>query len=295
MTLIDNLIAGREILLNGLLGVRAADVLNHAPPPDGATSGESLSAELKRAVNAFKAEAMDETGRHVDYSLLCDSDAYAMYRAVCTPQLCALDLKALATREAQLAFWINLYNALVIDAVITFDVQQSVTEERFGLFRFFRRAAYEVSGHRCSCEDIEQGILRGNRGNPYVPGPHFASSDPRTAWVMGQPDPRIHFALNCASRSCPPVGVYDAERIDEQLDLAARNFVDADVEVDEDAGVVRLSSIFRWYAADFGGKTGLPAFLTRFLPEDDERRHWIAAQGDRITFAHKAYDWTLNR
>ncbi len=293
MTLTDHLIAGREILLNGLLGVRTAEVLNCAPSPEGPSSGEALSAELKHAVNAFKAEAMDATGRHVDYSLLCDSGAYAQYRAACTPQLCTLDLNTLTTRESQLAFWINLYNALVIDAVIAFDVQQSVTEERFGLFRFFRRAAYEVGGHRFSCEDIEQGILRGNRGNPYVPGPHFALSDPRAAWVMRRPDLRIHFALNCASRSCPPIGVYDAERIDEQLDLAAQSFVDADVEVDEVAGVVRLSSIFHWYAGDFGGKTGLLSFLARFLP-DDERRRWIVAHGDSIKFAHSAYDWMLN-
>ena len=295
MTLIDNLIAGRELLLNGLLGIRVAEVLNTAPPPEGSLPGEELSAELKRAVNAFKAEAMDATGRHVDYGLLCDSDAYAMYRSACTPQLCNLDVATLTTREEQLAFWINLYNALVIDAVIAFDVQKSVTEERFGLFRFFRRAAYEVGGHRFSCEDIEQGILRGNRGNPYVPGPHFASSDPRAVWVMQRPDPRIHFALNCASRSCPPIGVYDAERIDEQLDLAAQNFVDADVEVDEEAGVVRLSSIFRWYTGDFGGRSGLLSFLSHFLPEDDERHQWIAAQGDSIKFTHRAYDWTLNR
>ncbi|NOZ05866.1 MAG: DUF547 domain-containing protein [Chloroflexi bacterium] len=294
MTLIDNLIAGRERLLNTLLGVRAEEVLNRAPSPEGSPSGEALSAELKRAVNAFKAEAMDAPGRHVNYSLLRESDAYAMYRTACTPQLRNLDLTTLTTREERLAFWINLYNALVIDAVIAFDVQESVTEERFGLFRFFRRAAYEVGGHRFSCEDIEQGILRSNRGNPYVPGPHFASTDPRAAWVMPQPDPRIHFALNCASRSCPPVGVYDAERIHDQLDLAAQNFVDADVEVDEDAGVVRLSSIFHWYAGDFGGQPGLHSLLLRYLPEDGERHRWIAAQGDRIEFAHRAYDWTLN-
>jgi hypothetical protein len=82
-------------------------------------------------------------------------------------------------------------------------------------------------------------------------------------------DPRIHFALNCASRSCPPIGVYDAERIDAQLDLAAASFVANDVEIDSRAGVVRLSAIFRWYAGDFGGRAGVIAFLKERLPEGE--------------------------
>jgi len=289
----DVLVAGREALLNRLLGVRSDQVLNPAAADFPLRHGVEVAAEIRRAVNAFKATAMDADSRRVDYARLRQSEAYAAYRAECSPQLRTLDLSALTTRQEQLAFWINLYNALVIDAVIAFGVQHSVTEGRAGVLAFFRRAAYNVGGHRFSGEDIEHGILRGNRGHPYLPGPQFGPADPRAAWVVSPPDVRIHFALNCASRSCPPIGVYQAQQIEAQLDLAARNFVAADVTVNPDRGEVHLSHIFRWYTGDFGGRSGVITFLLHHLP-DDERRQWLVAHSDSARLVYRPYDWTLN-
>jgi hypothetical protein len=111
--------------------------------------------------------------------------------------------------------------------------------------------------------------------------------------VISPLDARIHFALNCASRSCPPIGVYDAADLDAQLDLATRNFVAAEVTVDPARSAVRLSSIFRWYQGDFGGRRGVIAFLLQHLP-DDENSRWLAAQGDDVRFVYQPYDWSLN-
>ncbi len=197
------------------------------------------------------------------------------------------------TREERLAFWINVYNALVIDAVIAFGVEESVTEGVAGVVRFFRCAAYNVGGQRFSAEDIEHGVLRANHGHPYVPGPQFSSSDPRAPWVVSPLDPRIHFALNCASRSCPPIGVYDAENIDAQLDLATANFVNAEVEIDPEAGELRLSRIFQWYTGDFGGRAGVIDFLLAHLPAD-EKREWLASHRQDVALSYQPYDWTLN-
>lgn len=293
MTLMDTLVTVREALLNRVLGVHPDEVLNAGDPGGTPRPGAEVAAELKRAVNAFKATAMDATGSQVDYVRLRESEAYAAYRSSCTPQLCHLDLATLSTRQEQLAFWINLYNTLVIDAVIAFDVQHSVREGRVGVLAFFRRAAYNVGGQRFSCDDIEHGILRANRGHPFIPGPQFSPSDPRCAWVISSLEARIHFALNCASRSCPPLGVYDAADLHAQLDLAARNFVAAEVTVDPARGEVRLSSIFRWYQGDFGGRQGVIAFLLQHLP-DDENRRWLATQGDSVQFVYQPYDWSLN-
>lgn len=294
MSLSDLLIGGRDGLLNRLLGTSPHEVLNAAPAAGNPGRGEEVAADLKRAINAFKVLAFDEAGTHVDYAGLRDSEAYSRYRTSCAPLLCDLDLATLTTREEQLAFWINLYNALVIDAVIAFGVRQSVTEGRWGLLRFFRRAAYIVGGHRFSLDDIEHGILRGNRGHMLVPGPQFAPSDPHRRWVVRPPDPRVHFALNCASRSCPPIGVYGAEQIDTQLDLAAQNFIANDVAVDEERSEVQLSSIFRWYAGDFEGRGGVIDCLVRHLPADEARRQWIAAHKGEARLRYRAYDWSLN-
>lgn len=284
----------REAALGLLLGRRTRDVLNGPPEmatPGPALAGPALAAALRAAVNALKAEAIDEAGLTVDYRRLRASPAYANYCTALTPQLYAYDPAGLASRAERLAFWINLYNALVIDAVIALEVRESVTRQWAGL-GFFRTAAYLVGGRRCALDDIEHGILRANRSNPFLPGPQFADGDRRLAWIVDPPDPRIHFALNCASRSCPPIGVYDADRIDEQLELAARSFVDADVAIDPERGEIRLSAIFSWYRDDFGGPAGIVALLRRTLP-DDERRAWlIQARAGRLIY--RDYDWRLN-
>lgn len=294
MMLADWLVAGREAVLNRVLGVDTDQVLNDAPlPATAAAGGPEIAGEIKRAINAFKATAVDAGGRRVDYARLRESVAYATYREECTPKLAALDPGSLETHQERLAFWINLYNALVIDGVITFGVERSVTEGFAGTLAFFRRAAYDVGGRRVSCDDIEHGVLRSNRGHPYVPGPQFGPSDPRRDWAISPLDPRIHFALNCASRSCPPVGVYAANNMDAQLDLATANFVRGEVEISPVQGELRLSQIFRWYAGDFGGRRGVIEFLLRHLPAGQDRE-WLTAHRDDVALIHQPYDWTLN-
>lgn len=293
-TLIDGLVKTRERFISALLGVRQDKVLN-----DNAGSGEreanaAVAGELKQIVNAFKSAAMDMSGTHVDYRSLRDSDAYRRFQADYTPLLRSLDPARMAGRDERLAFWINLYNVLVIDAIIATNVRDSVTEGRLGLLSFFRKAAYDIGGQRMSCEDIEHGILRANRGHPYIPGPQFASADARIAWVVSPMDVRIHFALNCGSRSCPPIAVYAAADIDAQLALAARSFVHDDVLVDADGNRVYLSAIFKWHNRDFGGRSGVLAFVREHLPEEDDRRVWLDHHSDTVQLVYAAYDWVLN-
>ena len=232
-------------------------------------------------------------GGRLDYARLAESPADRAYRTASAAALRTLDLATLSSREARLAFWINVYNALVIDAVIAFRVRRSVIEGPLGYLAFFRRAAYIVGGHRLSCDDVEHGILRGNRGHPFIPGPQFGPTDPRLALVIRPPDVRVHFALNCASRSCPPISAYETEQIDRQLDLAARSFVAGDMEVEPSHDIARVSRIFRWFADDFGGRNGILSILRRYLPAD-ERRRWLEAQGGRARLTYRRYDWGLN-
>lgn len=286
-------IAGRNWLVDSALGVRQAALNAGSGAAPAGAPGADVAEAIKRAANRLKAAAVLDDGRRVDYGLLRTSAAYAEYRDVFTPQLRSFDPATLVGDQARLAFWINIYNALIIDAVIAFGVQNSVAEGFLGTTTFFRRAAYIVGGGRVSADDIEHGILRANRGSPFIPGPQFSHDDPRRPWTVAQLDPRIHFALNCASRSCPPIGVYDAGRLDAQLDLAAANFVAHDVEVVPSEGLVRLSSIFRWFADDFGGQAGVVKLLLSYLPED-EKRQWLAAQAGKVRLSYRAYDWGLN-
>ena len=161
------------------------------------------------------------------------------------------------------------------------------------MIRFFRRAAYDIGGLRFSLEDIEHGILRANRGQVGLPGPHYAGNDPRSAVTITDLDPRLHFALNCASASCPPVGVYTAENLDEQLDMATRNFIDHEVKLDDKRDKLLISSLFKWYAKDFGGREGTIKLLLDYLPKD-ERYDWLSNIGGKPRIGYLRYDWSLN-
>lgn len=287
-----SVVAVREAVLDAVLGRTENEVLNPRPAEESFTTARDLAASLARAINVVKAEAIDACGRRVDYARLEAGPGFAAYRRL-TPALRDLTLAHILTRRERLAFWLNLYNALVIDGVLTHEVRRSVMEGRLGMFTFFRRAAYRIGGARFSCDDIEHGVLRANRGHPFLPGPQFATSDPRLAWIIDPLDARVHFALNCASRSCPPIGVYDPDHVDAQLTLATRNFLDQETDLNRQRGELRLPRLFKWFARDFGGRPGAIAFLLHYLPNDD-RRAWLEARGPRARFAYHRYDWSLN-
>ena len=288
----DAVIAVREAALDTVLGGAVREVLNGGPVGDTPIRFLDLAANLRRAIHQVKANSIDESGRRVDYAGLARNSAFAAYRGL-TPALRELNPAHIVTRQERLAFWLNLHNALVIDGIATYGIRQRVTEGRLGALGFFRRAAYNVGGWRFSCDDIAHGILRGNSGHPFLPGPQFGTSDPRSEWIIDPSDARVHFALNCGSRSCPPISVYDADRIDAQLTFATRSFLNLEAALDAQRGKLWLPRVFRRFAGDFGGRPGVIAFLLHYLP-DDERRSWLEAQGSRVRFGYHRYDWRLN-
>ena len=288
----DPLIHARERILNRLAGAKPSLAINHALFDEVMPPSADLAARLKQTLDELKFSAMDASGSTVDYAVLRDSRAYADYQEECLAALWQFKPESLPTQNDRRAFWINLYNALVLDAVISFGVQGSVIDGRLGIMAFFRRAAYVIDGRRLSLEDIEHGILRANRGNPYVLGPHFASDDSRLAWSLPL-DPRLHFALNCGGRSCPPIRSYSGDKLDAQLDLAARGFVDATVEIKPEKNEVLLSRILKWYEKDFGGREGVRQFLIAHLPED-ERHDFLIRAGRSLRLRYTSYDWSLN-
>ena len=250
-----------------------------------------IAGELYTAVQMMKAEAFDPSGGGVDYGRLRGSETYQRYRA-CTAGLINFDPATLSSSKQRLAFWINLYNALIIDAVIAFDLKGSIRED----MGFFRRAAYIVGDLRYSADDIEHGILRGNRRHfhPLLLFPQFAPGDVRLAYSLPSVDPRIHCALVCASRSCPPIAVYDADRIHQQLEVAAANFVNSGgAVVDPPAGRLSLSPIFRWYRRDFGGRRAVLDFVERYL-DDGPGREFLKARRGGLSLSYQRYDWSLN-
>ncbi len=269
------------------------------PPAGAARDAGALAEELRGGALAFKAEALDAEGGRPDYRRVEESEGYRRLQTSAAG-LRGLALQQLHGREERLAFWINVYNALLIQGAIAYGLRESVKEARGGRGGFFRRTAYEFGGRRYSLDDIEHGILRANRGHPWLPGPQFSGRDARRDHCLTSVDPRLHFALNCGAASCPPVRAYRADAIDQHLDLATRGFLNGAegvcVQVAERR--VELPKVFHWYRVDFGGRQGGRAagrqggvvFAARYLDEAGERA--LLLSGD-LGVRYRPYDWTL--
>jgi hypothetical protein len=260
-------------------------MLNEADAAPLAVSLSQLAEDLRTRLAGLIAAHADATTGFVDYCRLARS---AEWRAVVetTGGLAGARAEELATPDEQIAFWANLYNALIVHAIVALDIREGVSE----VHEFFRRIRYVVGGQAFSLIDIEHGVLRQNRPSRNQPDPVFAPEDRRRAWMVARFDPRVHFALMCGTRSCPPIRAYRAERLEAQLDLATRGFVNADVEVDPARSTLRLSRLFYWYAADFGA---LVPWLLRHL-DPGPGREWLAANVSATTLEYRAYDWALN-
>jgi Protein of unknown function, DUF547 len=156
------------------------------------------------------------------------------------------------------AFWINLYNALTLQAMMRNKIQDSVLE----FPGFFDCCAYRV--HAGSLEftltlnEIEHGVLRGNRAVLF--SAPFAANDPRQDLILPL-EPRIHFALNCGAISCPPIRAYQAENLEVQLEWATRSYLQS---VRLEHGAVIVPRLLQWYAKDFGNPLG---FVRTYHPE----------------------------
>jgi hypothetical protein len=177
------------------------------------------------------------------------------------------------SRPEQLAFWINLYNALTLEVVLAHYPVRTIRDIDIspGLFSSgpWRAILANVEGEPLSLDDIEHRILR-------------------PIWR----DPRIHYAVNCASVGCPNLQrePFTAASLDRMLDLAAIAFVNDSRGVRLGADGLHVSSIYVWFAEDFGGdEAGLIRHLMAYA------RPGLAMRLQKLDgIAGHDYDWSLN-
>jgi hypothetical protein len=178
------------------------------------------------------------------------------------------------TAEHALAYWINAYNAFVLAAVIEEYPIRSVWKVRDG--QFFTRARHLAGGIPLSLNDIEHRILRGR----------FR-------------EPRIHFALNCASNGCPPMRpqAFAPEGIRQTLRAATQQFLASEwnCRIDRDQQKIFVSRLFRMYAEDFAGEANSTAEYRRgvlqFVAEHTGEPFEAIAE---YAVVYNTYDWGLN-
>ncbi len=186
-------------------------------------------------------------------------------------------------KTQQMAFLINAYNGFTVELILTRWPQLESIKDLGSLLQSpWKPKRVPLLGGKVSLDDIEHGMLR-QRGR--------------------YDDPRVHFAVNCASIGCPALReeAFDASRLDAQLDEQALRFLSdrARNRYDPANGRLQVSKIFDWFGEDFRlghrGITSLAAFLARYAdvladaPADRER---IRAGKAEIGFLD--YDWKLN-
>jgi len=184
-------------------------------------------------------------------------------------QLDRVDPNRLPTRQDRLAFWINAYNAFAIKGIL--DGYSPMT--LFGRYRYFIARDYQVGGKTINLYDLERKLLI----------PNFR-------------EPLIHFAIVCASSSCPRLQswAYSADKLDQQLEESARGFINDPTrnQFDRQQKIARLSMIFKWFEDDFIAHSGsLINYVKRYVTDLDLARELDAASY-RLEFLE--YDWRLN-
>jgi hypothetical protein len=184
------------------------------------------------------------------------------------------------TRDEQMAFWINAYNAITLKVVVdAYPIKGSALSlhPRNSIRQIddVWDRKHEVSSRDLSLNEIEKEVL-----------------------LKEWKDPRLHAAVNCASVSCPPLRAeaFTGARVNEQLDDQTRKWVIDGTrnQVDPKAKKVKVSKVFDWYRGDFGGKEnerGILDFLARHGP-GEWKPSLDAFDPDDVDFLD--YDWSLN-
>lgn len=171
-------------------------------------------------------------------------------------------------RKQRMSFWINAYNLGAVKMVIDHPGIASINDAVPGKGKVWKTPILEIGGRDYSLNEIENSILR----------------------PLG--DPRVHFAIVCASVSCPDLRreSYRAGRLDRQLDEQVRLMLKhprKGLRIDEAGKKILVSRIFKWFTKDFGGSAGIRQFLSRYAKR-------LPRSFADFTIDYLDYDWKLN-
>ncbi len=217
-----------------------------------------------------------EMGSRFDYAGLKerpeDLDAYLQ-------EVGKADLASLS-RDELMALLVNAYNAYTIQSVL--ETLTAVKPEGVKSIReipgVFDRATHNVGGFLLSLNHLEHNLLR----------PLFR-------------DPRVHFVLNCASVSCPPLlqEALTGGLLESQLEYAARQTLSSPSYVRLERGTLKVTKLLDWYRADFitpgfqGAEKTLPLYIRKYASPEVAR--WLDSAGENPPLVFLNYDWSLNR
>ena len=188
--------------------------------------------------------------------------------------------KSLDTDQKRYAFWINVYNANII---IALRKDPAAYDDKDN---FFTKDHIVIAGETISFDLIEHGILRKSQwklGLGYV-RKWFTNCFERKLRVEER-DYRIHFALNCGAKDCPPVAIYTPSRLTEQLKKGTTAYLNRTTKFDTKRNVAKVTPLFSWFRGDFGGKNGIKDIL---------KDEGLLPTTKNIELHFSPYDWTID-
>jgi len=263
------------------------ELLNEAGAPYAPASG--TLALLADALDALAARHYDAEHHRMDYGAAAVSAEFRDLQQA-TGQLSGTDPGELDSVRARVAFWLNVYNALTLHVVLAHRVHDTLQD----VPDVFTGPRYRVGGHDVTLDVVEHGILRRNARKYLGVSGILDRRDARSAWMPARIEPSLHFGLYTACMSSPVLQAFRVDSVRGQLAQSARAYLDATIRIDDAGGTILVPRLFKWYAADFGGRDEpILAFVAEHLPHDARHRH-IDANGSRLDLVHDAYDWRIN-
>ncbi len=202
-------------------------------------------------------------GRFVDYDVVAaDAEILKAYVAA----VAAAKPADLGSKTDQLAFYTNAYNANVLLAVLDNSRPKSVLDVK----GFFDAKKYQVAGESLTLNQLEEKKIRSSG------------------------DPRVHFAVNCASYDCPPLAAtaFSGKSWDRDLERLTKEALTRkdEVAVDDAKKEVRVVQLFEWYQKDWGDEAKVRAFVAKYVGAD------VAAKvtDPAYKLGYRPYDWRNN-
>jgi len=242
------------------------------------TAGQAWPAAQQVSINQINHASYDQLlQKYVDQNGMVNYRAWhasAADRKALTDYLAHLSqgsLQAPASRAAKLAFWSNAYNAVTLEGILRVYPTSSIrnhTAKAFG-YNIWKNLLLHVGNQKFSLEDIEHKVLRKMN------------------------EPRIHFAIVCASIGCPRLlnRAYVAQSIEQQLALNTKDFFSRSQNLQVSGSTLGLSKIMEWYGTDFAGSANQQAqVLAKYFPGPAQQ---LVASG-RFRVSYLGYDWNLN-
>ncbi|KAK6931829.1 Glutaredoxin [Dillenia turbinata] len=260
--------------------------INDNEPKPAAVVGQRLTKIMSAILESYASE--DRC--HIDYDAIGNSEEFRRYVNL-TQDLHRVDVAELSSNEKQ-AFFLNLYNAMVIHAMIRVGRPNGGIDRR-SLYAEFQ---YLVGGYAYSLTTIKNGILRGNRRPPYTLVKQFGATDKRLEVALLKVNPLIHFGLCNGTRSSPTVRFFTPHGIEAELRTAAREFFRrGGIEVELDKRTVSLTRMFKWFDVDFGQDKEILKWVIPYL--DSTKAGLLThllSDGGPVNIVYQNHDWSVN-